>query len=371
MDIDEKKNRLMSLDALRGLDMLMITGLGPFLVTLCAALGFGSESWLPTQLRHVPWEGFRIEDLIFPLFLFMAGVTFPYSYAKQRERGSSTARISGRIVCRAVTLMFLGMVTQGLFKFNFASMRIPSVLALIGVSWALAAFMYMWLGWRARLAVCLCALVGYGALMFFAHAPDYPAADRFSMEGSFICWLDRVIYGGHKYRPLYDPEGLLRYITGMVTASLGMFAGSFIRGSGVSGNRKALAIAGAGVAMLLAGLGLSAAGVCPVVKAMWSPTFILVAGGWSAMLLAAFYWIVDVKMWRRWTFFFRVVGMNSITIYVAARIIPFSSINGFFLSGTAALLPTAWGKVLMSAGYIAVCWLFLYFLYRKNVFLRV
>ncbi len=368
---DGNNGRLMSLDALRGLDMLMISGLGTLMLSLCAALGFGSDCWLAVQLRHVPWEGFHIEDLIFPLFLFMAGVTFPFSYAKQRERGMSSARTTVKIVCRALALVFLGWVTQGLFNLKFAHMRIPSVLALIGVSWALAAFLYRGLRWKWRIAVCLGALVGYGALMYFGHAPDHPEADRFTMEGSLICWIDRTLLSGHTYRPLYDPEGPVRYLTGLVTASLGMFAGEFLLSNSFSGGRKAALMAGVGVALGAAGLAFDAMGICPINKALWSPSFVLLAGGWSAVSLALFYWIIDVKMWRGWSFFFRVVGMNAITIYVAMRIIPFGRVSEFFLSGSAGLLPAAWGKVLLDLGRLAVCWLFLYFLYRKKVFLKV
>jgi len=368
---EENNGRLMSLDTLRGLDMLMIMGLGPFLLKLCEALGVANDAWLPTQLVHVPWHGFRIEDMIFPLFLFMAGVSFPFSLAKQRERGMSSVQITLKILRRGAALVFIGLVLQGLLKFDFAHIRIPSVLALIGVSWALAAFLYRWLGWKARACVCLASLVGYGALMYFGHAPDYPDADKFSMEGSVICWIDRVLFHGHTYKPLYDPESLPRYATGLVTASLGMFAGDFIRKPAPSGGVKALCMAAAGVVMCLVALGLDAAGLCPVNKRMWTPSFVLMAGGWSAMLLALFYWIVDVKMWRGWTLFFRVIGMNSITIYVAQRIVQFNSINEFFLGGTARLFPIAWAKVVMAAGYIATCWLFLFVLYRKKVFLRV
>ena len=104
---------------------------------------------------------------------------------------------------------------------------------------------------------------------------------------------------------------------------------------------------------------------------LWSSSFVLVVGAYSLGMLALFYYIIDVRGWQKWTLFFRVIGLNSITIYMAQRIISFSSINRFFLGGLAGLVPEAWGTLILSIGYVAICWLFLYFLYRKNIFLKI
>lgn len=99
--------------------------------------------------------------------------------------------------------------------------------------------------------------------------------------------------------------------------------------------------------------------------------FVLAAGSYSLALMAVFYWIVDVKMWRRWTFFLRVVGMNAITVYLLQRIVDIDAVARFFVGGVAGMLPAEWSAVLVAAGHLAVCWLVLLFLYRKNVFLKV
>jgi len=121
--------------------------------------------------------------------------------------------------------------------------------------------------------------------------------------------------------------------------------------------------------LLAAGLAFS--GVLPVNKKLWSSTFVCVVGAYSLGMFALFYYLIDVRGWRRWTLFFRVVGLNSITIYLAQRIVGFGRISDFFLGGIASKCPEAVAAVISSAGYVAVCWLFLYFLYRKNVFLKV
>ena len=121
--------------------------------------------------------------------------------------------------------------------------------------------------------------------------------------------------------------------------------------------------------LLVAGLVFS--NWMPINKKLWTSTFVLVAGAYSLALFAVFYWIVDVKMWRRWTFFFRVVGMNAITVYMLQRIVDFDGVSKFFVGGVAGLLPSAWSGVLVATGHLAACWLVLWFLYRKNAFFKV
>jgi predicted acyltransferase len=152
---------------------------------------------------------------------------------------------------------------------------------------------------------------------------------------------------------------------------LGVFTGEFIRipEEKISGKRKSLYLAGAAVALLALGLLWSID--FPLNKMLWSSSFVLVVGSYCVGMFALFYYIIDVKKWQKWTTFFTVIGMNSITIYMAQRIFSFSSVNKFFLSGLAEMLPEPWAKVLYAAGYVAVCWLFLYFLYKKKIFLKI
>ena len=109
----------------------------------------------------------------------------------------------------------------------------------------------------------------------------------------------------------------------------------------------------------------------PINKKLWTSSFVLVVGAYSLALFAVFYWLIDVKGWKKWAFFFEVIGLNSITIYMLQRILPFSQVNRFFLGGVAELCPEPVGKVLLALGYLALSWLLLLFLYRKKVFLKV
>lgn len=383
----EMGSRLLSLDALRGFDMLFIMGLSTFLAHLCAAFGAG-DGWLARQMRHVNWHGFAQHDTIFPLFLFIAGVAFPFSCAKMREKGWSTARICGKIAWRAFALVMLGMVYNGLLNKGFGEVRWASVLGRIGLGWAFAALLYLAFSLRMRIGVAAGLLLGYWAVMRYAAVPGAPAgADPWSVEWNFAAYVDKLFLPNPLGKTGADPEGILSTLPAIVTAMLGVFAGEFVRWNGERGTRngewgtgngergawnggaKTLAMLAAAAILLV--VGLVWANWMPINKKLWTSTFVLVAGSYSLALFAVFYWIVDVKLWRRWTFFFRVVGMNAITVYLLQRIVDFDSVSKFFVGGVAGLLPAELSAVLVAAGHLAACWLVLWFLYRKGVFLKV
>lgn len=368
----EKTNggRLASLDALRGFDMFWIMG-GDHLVYVVAAL-CGYPAFEKT-FGHVAWEGLQFMDTVFPTFLFMAGVSFPFSLAGSLKRGLSRGQVARRALRRGITLMLLGIVYWGFLKrLDFATFRIPSVLAYIGFGWMVAAWIYLYVRSVAgRIAVAVLILTAVTLFFGLVPAPDAAAdAVRFSAQWHFGCWLDRTVLGPHALTPLFDNEGFAGLMPTVVSAMLGMFAGDIVRHGGIAATgRKALHLLGC--AALCAGLGFALSAFYPIVKNLWSPSFVLVVGGYSFALFALFYWIIDVRGCIRWSFFFRVIGMNSITIYLAQRFVGFRGAAEFFLGGLAGLLPAALGQLLLAAGYIAVCWLFLLFLYRKNVFLKI
>ena len=363
-----KDGRLLSLDALRGFDMLFIMGGDGLVCAVAGVLGFPD---FKANFGHVPWHGLQFMDIVFPLFLFLAGVSFPFSCAKSRERGLGDKSIALKALRRGMMLVFLGLCYNNFLSFDFAHLRVWSVLGRIGIAWMLAAWLYLVCGARARfgIAMAILAAVTIGTVCITAPGAT-PSADPFSPEGNIGCWLDRTVTKGHIYRPLFDPEGFAGFLPAVVTAMLGMFAGEIVwRGGTAATRRKAFLLLSCGIASLVAGLALSI--VFPVNKALWSPSFVLVVGGISFALFALFYWIIDVRGWRKWTFFFTVIGMNSITIYMAQRIIGFHGASKFLFSGVASLMPDDFGKAASSIGYISVCWLFLYFLHRKRIYLKV
>ena len=368
--IMKQSERLMSLDALRGFDMLFIMGFAGLVTALCKLCPGEFSDWMTAQMGHADWNGFFHHDTIFPLFLFIAGISFPFSLAKQREKGMSERSIYLKVIRRGLTLVALGFVYSGLFKLDFATLRLPSVLGRIGLAWMFAALLFVNFNVRTRAVIAAAILLGYGLLLQFVAAPDAGGAGPLTLEGNIVGYVDRIVMPSHLLGGRgFDPEGLLSTLPAIVTAMLGMFTGEFVRRQDLSGGRKASWMIAAAVALLVAGLAFN--GVVPVNKSLWSSTFVCVVAAYSLAMFALFYYLIDVRGWRRWTLFFRVVGLNSITIYLAQRIVGFGRISDFFLGGIASKCPEAVAAVISSAGYVAVCWLFLYFLYRKNVFLKV
>ena len=368
----DTNKRLLSLDTLRGFDMMFIMGFASIVVAVCSLFPNGSDCWLATQMDHVSWNGLRHHDTIFPLFLFIAGISFPFSYAKQKENGYSKGRTTAKIIRRGIILFVLGLVYGGLFNLDFAHLRIPSVLARIGFAWMFAALLFINFKPKVRGIIAAVILIGYYLLIRFIPAPDMPGADPLSLEGNLVGYIDRTLMGEHLWnKNLFDPEGTLSLLPAIVTAMLGMFTGEFVRmpEEKFSGNKKTVYMFAAAAVMAVVGLLWSLD--FPVNKKLWSSSFVLVVGAFSLASFALFYYIIDVKGWKKWTFFFKVIGMNSITIYMAQRIIPFGRISDFFFGKAAELCPEPVGELIGAVAYFAVSWLFLYFLYKKKVFLKV
>ncbi len=361
-----------SLDALRGFDMLFIMGFAPFVMAVCGLFEGGFWEWLAGQMEHVEWNGLAHHDTIFPLFLFIAGISFPFSLASQRERGFSERKIYWRVARRTIVLILLGLVYNGLFRLDFENLRIASVLGRIGVAWGVAAVLQMLFSVRVRVVIAAVVLVGYGLLSAFVAAPDVAGgADPLSMEGCFAGFVDRLLLPGRMYLGTMDPEGVLSTLPAVVTAMLGMLTGEFVRlpDDKFSGKQKALCMAVAGVIFGVVGGVWSF--VLPINKTLWSSSFVCVLACYSLLLFALFYYIVDVREWRSWTFALRVIGLNSITIYMAQAIFDFSGLSRYFFGGLARPCSPEWGQVILSGGYLLLSWLFLWFLYRKRVFLKV
>lgn len=363
--------RLESLDALRGFDMFFIMG-GAGLIAAIASLFPESGCWqtIAEQMDHVSWEGLRHHDTIFPLFLFIAGVSFPFSLAKQEESGKSMCAIYAKIVRRGIILVLLGMIYNGMLDMEFSTLRFPSVLARIGLGWMFAALLYTWCrNWKVLLGTVIFILIGYWLVLLFVESPIANGADPFSREGCIVCYWDSHMLGAHSYQPDYDPEGFVSTFPGIATALLGVLAGIWLKQPEVDGKKKTLVLVACGVICALLGWAWSYS--FPIVKALWSSSFVLAVGGYSFLMLALFYYLIDVRGWRSWDKFFVVIGMNSITIYLAQRFIPFGSIAGRIFGGFSKLFGEQWENILIKLAYIVVCWLFLYFLYKKKTFLKI
>jgi len=367
----KKSNRLQSIDALRGFDMLWIMGFPGIIFVLANITGAGWLADFGKQMHHVEWEGFHLMDLVFPLFLFIAGISFPFSVAKRRANGQTNKQIYKHIFTRAILLFLLGLIYNGLFLFD-GNLRVASVLARIGFAWMFAAIIFIN---TERISIRL--IWSFGLLIFYSlifalvPAPDAPAGtDIFSAQGNFIAWFDRMFLPGRLYDGIFDPEGILGIIPAVPNALFGMMTGTFLLSERkYSPENKSLYMMIAGALFIVAAVLFNP--VIPIIKKMWTPTFVFVTVGIGLILLSFFYWIIDVKNCRKWAFPFRVIGLNSITIYLGQNIIDFGFIRDFFFAGIAARCSKGIGDLILSCAYVFVCWIFLWFLYKKKVFLKV
>ena len=363
--------RLLSLDVLRGFDMMFIMGLSSVIAAVCGVFPGGEDCWIAQQMKHVEWVGLHHHDTIFALFLFISGMTFPFSLEKKREKGLSDRAIILDVIRRGLTLFFLGLVYQGFFQFHFDTLRLPSVLGRIGLAWMFAAILFCHTGKKTQWSIAAVILIGYFLLLRFIIAPDAPAgAGPFTKDGNIAFYIDRLLIPNNILKPgVGDPEGILSTLPAIVTAMLGMFTGRYVKESSDSGRKKTLKMLAA--AVLMAVVTLVWANWFPVIKKLWTSTFVLACGAWSIGLFAIFYYIIDVKGWKKGTVFFQVVGMNSITIYMAQKVIGFWPVTDFFFKGLSGIVPDSCAKLVLHIGYFTICWLFLYFLYRKKCFLKV
>ncbi|MCB0572600.1 MAG: DUF5009 domain-containing protein [Phaeodactylibacter sp.] len=368
---NQPPKRVYSLDALRGADMFWIMGGEHIVHALAKLTGWGLFAWMAHQMEHVEWNGFHFYDLIFPLFLFIAGVSMPYSFNKRLERGDSKQQLYRHAAQRMLLLVFFGMAYNGLLKFDWENMRYASVLARIGLGWFFAAIIFLNFNRRGQAIWFAGILVAYWLMMTFIPVPGY-GAGNLTVEGSLVAYIDRLLLPGRLYLGVHDPEGILSTLPAVSTALMGVLTGHFLREErqGLTALRKGLTLGAAGLAFLLLGYlwGL----FFPINKNLWTSSFVLFAGGWSLVFLSIFYLIIDVWEKKRWAFFFVVIGLNPITIYLAqSGLISFEQASDFLFGGLIGYFSEAAQPLLHAIGYTFISWLFLYFLYRQKIFLKV
>jgi predicted acyltransferase len=359
--------RLLSLDALRGFDMFWIIG-GEGIVKAAAELTHWRWlEWFAGQLEHPKWHGFALYDLIFPLFLFIAGVAMPFSFEKRLERGDTRGQLYRHVIVRGLLLVLLGMIYNGLLKFDFANQRYPSVLGRIGLAYLFAALIVLNTGVRGQVLWIVALLAGYWAALRFIPVPGFGAHDL-TPGHTLTDYIDRMLIPGRLYVGDRDPEGLLATIPAIGTALLGAVTGKWLKSERFNECIKT-------AAMIVAGLLCWAAAQLwnrefPINKNLWTSSFVLQCAGLSLLLLALFYLVVDVWRLRAWAFPLIVIGSNSIFIYMAAHFIDFEytaqAIFGGALGGTGV-----YHDLLLEVSVVIVKWLLLYVMYKKRIFLRV
>ncbi|MDO9633699.1 MAG: DUF5009 domain-containing protein [Paludibacter sp.] len=366
----EKQERLGSLDALRGFDMFFIIGGAALVKALFGLFPSSLSDFVIGQMYHVDWHGFTFYDMIFPLFLFIAGVSFPYSLASSRNKCLSETKIIFTIFKRGFKLVLFGFIFNEILKLDFENMRYASVLGRIGIAWMIAALIYMHVNVKWSVIISMSILIGYNLINVFLINPNAPAGTSpLSIEGSVVAWFDLNYLPGKTLLPTHDPLGILSTFPAIVTAILGMLTGTFLKNDARIEHKKVLMILLSSVFLIVAGLFWNL--FFPINKMLWSSSYVVFAGGLSLLLLTLFYYVIDVLKFKKWSFFFTVIGLNSITVYMAQKIINFKQISVFLGAGTVKHFPEVYQPLVSSIVYLAVIWGFLYFLYRNKIFLKV
>jgi predicted acyltransferase len=386
--LDPASARLVSLDALRGFDMWWIIGGDQLLRSFVKASNRPAWQWIPDQLTHVPWEGFHFIDLIFPLFLFMIGVAIPFSLAKRLARGDSARRIHAHLFLRVAILIVLGMMVNGsLLTYDPQQFELSySVLQMLALGYLVASLLFIHLRLRWQVLATVVMLVGYWALLAFVPGPGHEIG-RFREGCNAGDWVTEFLVGRWRDHQVGWIIGILGHAS---TAMLGVFAGQMLRAPW--GNaRKVAALLALGCTCLALGYvwsgwfiqHLAARGIgnrfvdwpiwFPIIKNRWTSSFALYAGGWSYLLLALFYLVIDVWKVRRWAFPFIVIGANSIFAYMCWQLGSgvFRSAAGVFLRGLEQYVGPAWYEPIAWAGATAALWLLLWYLHRNKTLIRV
>ncbi len=361
----EKNERLLSLDALRGFDMFWITGGSMLAVFLGEATGF---DWLVNQMEHVKWAGLRMYDLIFPLFMFIAGVAIPYSLISKLEKNIPQKVLLGKVAKRMLILVILGILYNGALRGDLTNIRYASVLGQIGLAYFFASVIVIYTkSFRSRLYWLGGMLAGYAFIQLFVPVPGV-GTGVLTPEGCINGYIDRILLPGRLHGGVFDPEGLLCIVSATGITLMGSVAGHLLRGQKRTPWQKIGLLSLIGVGLLVVGLLLHP--VYPIIKSAWTTSFNLAAGGISFLLMALFYMIIDVLKWQKWSFYFRVIGMNSIFVYLFVNFIDVSRLTSF-LFGWAQEILGDFGQMIWIIGWLAVVWAILYYMYRKQIFLRV
>jgi predicted acyltransferase len=414
----------MSVDALRGFDMFWIIGADTLVYALNRMSQTRPTTFLADQLEHAEWQGFHFYDLIFPLFIFIVGVSLVFSLTRTIQEAGRAEALK-RVFRRSVLLFVVGIFYSGGLTNPWPDIRLMGVLNRIALAYFFAGLLFCFFKPRALVAICVGILAGYWALMTFTpirdiqltksnlaqlaqQAGDTKTAALFSEERNpsavkdspawesaekmFYATTNRVTgkfdkglnlanhvdfeyLPGRKYDTFFDPEGYLSTIPAVATCLFGVFAGFLLRNQSLQGKQKVVWLISFGVAGVA--LGWMWGAQFPVIKKIWTSSYVLVAGGYSAILLGFFYLIVDVWQTRAWCQPFVWMGMNSITIYLASNIVGgFRRLAARFVGGDVRIflddhVAKGFGEMVISiVGLLLAFWL-VHFLYKRKIFLRL
>ena len=377
-----KPERWLSVDVLRGLTigfMILVNN-------------NGDEQHAYWALKHASWNGFTPTDLVFPTFLFLVGISTVFSTEARLAKGATKHSVLWHTLRRVVILFLLGLLVNSFPLFHLHSLRVYGVLQRIAICYFVIAVLYLISSsWKNKAVIAVAALVGYWVIMRFIPVPGYGVPTHevplLDPDGNLVAWLDRQIFSAsHLYEKTRDPEGLLSTLPALATALFGMLTGLWLQTSrSIREKAKGIAIAGIS-SVLLGGLWNNA---FPINKKLWTSSYVLFAVGWSLLLLALAIWIVDVRdagradAARRKSFMpLLVFGTNAIAAYVFSELVPGAmslihmqpgvNLQRWIYFRILEVIPNpSIASLIYSLAFVGFCWVTIYALYRRRIFLKI
>jgi predicted acyltransferase len=394
--VQPTSRRLLSLDALRGFDMFWIVGGEELIRALYKAWPIGPLHALDAQMHHKAWEGVAFYDLIFPLFVFIVGVSLVFSLSRAIERGGKANALK-RILLRSLALYVIGLFYYGGLSKGVDHIRWVGVLQRIALCYLFSSVFFCAFRLRGLIAVCAALLLGYWALVSFVPIRDFDLArnhlkkrhldpqsaetatlfqsttnfvrSRFENGLNLTHQIDFQYLPGLRLDGAYDPEGLLSTLPAIATCLLGFFAGFLLKNQAIPDQRKVLCLLGAGLLGLVCGFlwGLQ----FPVIKKIWTSSYVLIAAGYGCLLLGVFYQVIEIWQWRKWCTPFVWIGMNPITIYLAFNVVDFGNLAKRLAGGPVHEAVGDGGNLLHALVVVAMMLALVRFLYQRKIFLRL
>jgi predicted acyltransferase len=366
--IQPKSQRILSVDALRGFDMFWIVGGEGVVIAIIKLFGVPAQKALLPQLDHAPWAGFTFYDLIFPLFVFLVGMSTVFSLGKLISTSGKKAAYQ-RLIRRFMLLFLMGIFYYGGLANKWPEIRLLGVLQRISLCYLSTGILFIHFRLRGLIITFVILLVSYWAFLTFIPVPGQSEIS-FAEGQNLTNYLDSQYLIGRKWDGKWDPEGLLSTLPAIATCLLGVFVALLLKNQSLAEKKKVYYLIGGGILSLILGYlwGLQ----FPIIKKIWTSSYVLVAGGYSCLSMGIFYLVIDIWKIQKWTLPFIWIGTNAITTYMARNILDFDGLAARFVGGDLQnALGQQWGLLLLAAVSLALTLLLIRFLYQRKIFLRV
>ncbi|MEP3838508.1 MAG: DUF5009 domain-containing protein [Algibacter sp.] len=359
-------NRLLSIDVLRGFDMLMIIFADRFFYHLNIAAQTETTGFFATQFEHPKWFGFHFYDIIMPLFLFLVGVVIPFSMERRVAEIDNKAKLYPHIIKRFVILFFLGWVVQGnLLALDITKFQIFSnTLQAIAVGYLFSCVAFIHLNKKLRYILFVVCLIVFALLLEFAPVPGI-GRSKLLPNKNIALYIDHYIFG--RFDDGYQYTWLLSGLGFISTTLSGVFAGEMLRLK-IPREKIALKLVKLGFLLLIVGLILHVGH--PSVKKIWNSTFVLISSGICTLMLVLFYWLIDVKGFINWGFLFKVIGVNAITAYVLSHVFNFPEISKYLLFGFEPFIGNYYNVLATILGF-GILYLLLWYMNKNKTYIKI